>query len=65
MTTYRDQCVTVQDRWESMGSPPCDHSRLDIWIDSPADERDGYGCLSCGRWFETTRTRNATPRVTS
>jgi hypothetical protein len=36
-----------------MASPPCDHSRLDIWIDSPGDERDGYGCLSCGRWFET------------
>jgi hypothetical protein len=53
VVTYTDQFVNLRDRLESRGSPPCDHTRLDSWIDSPGDERDGYGCLSCGRWFET------------
>lgn len=30
-----------------------DHAPETTWYDSPWDERDGYGCLSCGRWFET------------
>ena len=53
------------ERWQEIGSPPCEHRNLEAWHDDRGEPADGVGCVDCGQWFsDSSDAKRHADRVT-